>query len=36
MIDKNKPPEIKRKNLAISVSVQTLQASLVKPDISKH
>jgi hypothetical protein len=34
MIDKNKPPEIK-KNLAISVSVQTLQASLVNPDISK-
>jgi hypothetical protein len=36
MIDKNKPPEIK-KNLAISVSVQTNPDSIItNPDIPKH
>jgi hypothetical protein len=36
MIDKNKPPEIK-KNLAISVSVQTNPDSIItNPDIQKH
>jgi hypothetical protein len=35
MIDKNKPPEIK-KNLAISVSVQTNPDSIItNPDIQK-